>query len=409
MHDDERSSGRRYQRIFDTLAVAIWEQDLRPVKAATEALRARGVADVRRYVGEHPEFVREVRRAVRITDANETALRMLGVGSKDEFQNLSDFLPEEDESFGHLIAAIDENQATFMAETRIRTANRGLVCVIVAFSFPPGVSLGRVTGSVLDISERVRMQETIDRTRAELELALRLASLGEVTASISHEVNQPLSAAMSYAQACQRWLARTPPDLGEATAALRGVADAAQHASDVVKRVRKLMGKVAADSLPVPVDGMVLDAMRFVQRDIQEREVALDLQLRAGGAAVLGDRILLQQVVINLVSNAVQAMGSVAPFARRVLIATSIAEADAIVDVIDTGPGFSDEAVERGFQAFYTTKARGMGLGLSISRSTVEMHSGTITIGNRPDGPGAAVRVRLPLMDQAPPGSPEAS
>lgn len=262
-----RLSELRYRTIFNTLAVAICEYDFRPAREAIEAARAGGVSDLRRYVAEHPEFVRTVRRAVRVRDANDMAVTLLGVPSKAEFfRTLGDILPDENDAFGECLLAIDEGRATFMCETRARTWNGDPLPVIVALSFPPGAGFDRITGCLVDLSDRVRMQATIDRTRAELDKALRVASLGELSASIAHEVNQPLSAVMSYAHASRRWLSRERPDLLEARAAVDSAISAAQTASEVIKRIRKLLGKIAPDRAPVLVETVISDAVRMIFR-----------------------------------------------------------------------------------------------------------------------------------------------
>jgi C4-dicarboxylate-specific signal transduction histidine kinase len=226
---------------------------------------------------------------------------------------------------------------------------------------------------------------------------MRAASLGELSASIAHEVNQPLSAIMSYAQASRRWLNRQPPDVPEALTALDDAIMATEHASNVVKRVRKLLGRAEPDQLPVQIDSAVLEAVRLVRADTGAHDVLIEADLGSSCATVLGDRILLQQVLINLLNNAVQAMTSTPPGRRRILL-DSRCEGDLVrIRIRDTGPGFAEDAVEKAFNAFYTTKARGMGLGLSICRSTIESHGGAIRIENRRDATGASVTIDLPL------------
>jgi len=241
------------------------------------------------------------------------------------------------------------------------------------------------------------MQATIDRSRADLEHALRAASLGEISASIAHEVNQPLSAIMSFSQACRRWMNREPPNVPEALTALNDAIMATEHASNVVKRVRKLLGRTEPDRLPVPIDVAVGEAARLIRNDADANHVAMQLDLGAGGAIVEGDRVLLQQVLINLLNNAIQAMDGITDRERRILLDTRLSEAGIRIRILDSGPGFADADATQAFNAFYTTKPRGMGLGLAICRSTVEAHGGTIRVDNRSDGPGAMVTLELPV------------
>ena len=394
-----RLSELRYRTIFDTLAVAICEYDFQPAAAALAELRANGVSDLAGHLAAHPALLGALRRAVRITDANDTAVQMLGASSKATlFETLDDLLSETDESFADCLAALNDGKTNFLAETKIRTAAGEQLPVIMALSFPPGAELGRVTGCLVDLGDRLRMQATIDRTRSELENALRVASLGELSASIAHEVNQPLSAVMNFANAGRRWINRDPPDLDEARAALGDVIVAAQHASDVVLRIRKLLGKVAPERAPIQLDAMIAETVRMVQDAARIEAVSINLELNAGEAILLGDRILLQQVLINLLDNAIQAMETVTDRPRRVLIETRRADDTVQIRVTDSGPGFAGDAADRAFDAFYTTKARGTGLGLSISRSTIEAHDGSIGIANNAPDPGGVVTIALPAL-----------
>ncbi|PTQ07471.1 hypothetical protein CLG96_18215 [Sphingomonas oleivorans] len=392
----QQLSERRYRRMFDTLAVAIWEHDMRPVKRATERLRAAGVSDVRAYVAEHPEFVKEVRRSVRITDVNETALRMMGVRSKAEFfQNLSDFLPEEDQSFAKCIIAVDEGHPTFASETRVRAKSGELIPIMVALSFPACSGLDRITGSIMDIREKLRLEAALDRTRQELDEALRAASLTELTASIAHEVGQPLSALTGYAHACRRYINREPPDLVASRELIEDIMTAASRASEVVRHVRRMLDKSEPELMEIHLDPIVAEAVHLTSREAADTGITLISDLNAQGASIRGDRVLLQQVVINLLRNAIQATVSAGRAKPCIAISTMVLDDGIALEVKDDGRGFSEEAHEKAFTAFFTTKSHGMGLGLSISRSAIEMHRGEIWIsGNGADG--ATIRVELP-------------
>ncbi len=393
-----RLSEQRYRTIFDSLAVAVLEHDFLPVIAAIDQLHADGVTDVRAYLADHPDFICDMRKKVRITGANDTAIRMLCASSKDALcETLDEILPDTDESFEQCLAALAEGQSSLLTETKIRALSGESIPIILMLSFPKECTFDRVTGCFIDIRDRLKMQATIDRTRADLEHALRAASLGELTASIAHEVNQPLSATMSYTQASRRWLNREPPNVAEARTALDDAIMATEHASNVVKRIRKLLGRTDPDRLPVPIDTAIAEAARLVQADAGANRVKLNLDLDTHGAIVLGDKVLLQQVLINLLNNAIQAMEGVSDRERRLLLDTRLSDELVQVRILDTGPGFAEGAAEQAFNAFYTTKPRGMGLGLSICRSTVESHGGAIRIENRADGPGAMVTLELPV------------
>ncbi|MBM9401141.1 PAS domain S-box protein [Gluconacetobacter azotocaptans] len=392
-----RLSEERYRTIFDTLAVGVWEHDFRAVKQELDRLHSAGVVDIRKYIKENPDFVTRMRRTVTISNPNDAALGLFDVASRtDFFKKLSDFLPEDDGSFEECIVAIDDGEEKFVCETEFRNPDGEAIAAIVALSFPPGTGYDRVTGSVLDIGDRRRMEAMIAKTRAELEQALRAASLGELSATIAHEVNQPLAAVINFARAAQCWVCSPVPDLMETRAALTDVIEAAQNAADVVRRVRTLLGKAKPEYAPVPVDQVIGTAVLLAQRDADTRGITIVQELQAPGSLILGDRILLQQVVANLLGNAMQAIDAFNPPSRRVTLGTSADDEHVRLAVRDTGGGFSPEDFERAFETFYTTRSEGMGLGLSICRSIVEALDGTIEIANRSECAGAAITIVLP-------------
>lgn len=394
-----QASEHRYRTIFETLAVAIWEHDFRDVKRELEALRAGGIKDIRRYIAEHPEFVVRTRRMVRITDVNQTALKLLDVPTKEEFfSHLDGFLPENDASFGQCLIAIDEGHSVFQAETTVRSRQGRLIPVIVMLSFPPdGEGLDRIQASIVDITERLQFQEALENSRRELEAASRAAMIGEISASIAHEVNQPLSAIMTSVQAAQRWLTRTPPDMAETTLALDDAILATEHAADVVKRVRMLLGKAKSDTGEVAIDALITDTVRLKQNELSSNGIQTSLNLRAVTAIIRGDRILLQQAFANIIANAIQAMETTDPSRRTLVIESEINDGNLVLKFMDTGAGLDHQIEERLFKAFSTTKPNGMGLGLAMCRSIVNAHNGSISIRNRQGAQGAIVEIELPV------------
>lgn len=392
-----RVSESRYRTIFNTLAVAIWEHDFCPVKRGIDALRAEGVVDLRRHLSMHPEFVGEMRATVRITDVNDTALRMMGVANKDEFFTcLSEFLPDSDESFADCILAIDEGSPRFESETTVRTKQGEELRVLLALTFPPdGRGLDRIQGSFIDITERRRMEEALGDTRAELEKVMRAATIGAASASIAHEVNQPIAAVTTYADAAIRWMERDPPNLPEVRQAIDSVAIAAKRAEDVIARVRSLLGNAEPERSMLAIDEVIREATRLVRRELDAADVVLSIDLQAPDATVLGDRVLLQQMLINLMLNGVQAMWDTT--GKSIHVSTAVSGGHVAIAIADSGPGFPPGAAAHAFDAFYSTKSSGMGLGLAICKWTIDAHDGEIEIGANDGAPGARLEVRLPF------------
>lgn len=396
---DLHHSEARYRTIFDTLAISIWEHDLRPLKRDLDGLRAAGVTDIRAYLVQNPEFFRRVRERVPITDVNATALKLVGVGRKDDFfKHLHEFLAEADESFLPFLVALYEGQTSFQAETIVRSRTGELIPVLVALTFPTdGAGFDRILASVFDLSEQRRLQARLDGARVELDQALRAATLGVLSASIAHEVNQPIAAVSNNANAALRWLALDPPNLDEARKALADVTAAADRAGEVVRGVRGLIARAPNERVAIGVDGLLQEAGRFSARDLADLQAQLVLDLQAGEAVLTGDRVLLQQTLMNLMVNAAQAMAQAEAAARVVTARSRIEGEEAVIEILDTGPGFTAEAAERVFQVFFTTKAGGMGLGLAICQSTVAAHEGRILVHPAMAGGGGRVEVRLPL------------
>jgi signal transduction histidine kinase len=245
---------------------------------------------------------------------------------------------------------------------------------------------------------RRREAEAMARSKlAELAHMNRLATAGELSASIAHEINQPLAGIVAYAEAGQNWLARPTPDIAQARERFEQIARAGQRAAEIVTRIRAFFKKGAPSLERVDINGIVRDVLLLVRSDLRRRKIAVELALVEPLPSVQGDRVQLQQVILNLVVNAADAMDAVTG-RERILRVTSRRddERGVRIDVQDSGPGVAVEDVERVFAPFYTTKAKGMGMGLSISRSLIEAHGGRLT-GHRAEPFGMIFSFVLPM------------
>src|SRR6476620_2131466 len=215
---------------------------------------------------------------------------------------------------------------------------------------------------------------------AELELAHanRVATMGQLTASITHEVNQPITAAVTYALAARRWLSAEPPNFREVDNALSHIVKEGNRAGEVVTRIRALIKKVPARKDAVAINDAILEVIALTRTEAASNSVSVRTQLAEGLPRVQGDRVQLQQVLLNLIINAIEAMRDVGEEERELLISTGNEPDGVLVEVRDSGPGFAPAALERVFEAFYTTKPGGLGLGLSICRSIIEAHNGRL-------------------------------
>jgi len=253
-----------------------------------------------------------------------------------------------------------------------------------------------------DVTERKRAEEALHRVQAELAHVTRVTTLGELAASIAHEVNQPLAAIVADANAALNWMAPAKPDLDRVRQTLAAIVEDGHRAADVVQRIRQLATKTEPRKGRLDVNDVVGDVLALVRAELRHHAVTLRLKLAPDLAAILGDRVQLQQVVLNLVMNGIEAMASVADRPRELTITSEPHEGDQVVVAVhDTGLGIDAGDLERMFNAFFTTKTGGMGMGLSISRSIVEAHGGRLwAVPNLPHG--AIVQFSLPTARRQP-------
>jgi PAS domain S-box-containing protein len=255
-------------------------------------------------------------------------------------------------------------------------------------------------GTATDVTAEVRAEQA-ERALGEAQLALahanRVETMGEFAASIAHEVNQPIAAAILGAETAQRWLARQPPDLERAGLAIGKILKDTKRAADIISRIRALVKKAPERRDDLKINEAISEVIELARSEIFKNSVALRTKLAEALPLVQGDRVQLQQVMLNLIVNAVEAMSQTME-GRRELLISSQSEADCVlVAVQDSGPGLPEAALERAFEAFYTTKSHGLGMGLSICRSIVEAHGGRLwATANAPIG--AVFQFTIPVI-----------
>ena len=254
-----------------------------------------------------------------------------------------------------------------------------------------------------DITERKRSEQALQAAQTQLSHMSRVTTMGELAASIAHEVNQPLAAVVTNGNACMRWLGAVEPNLDEARAAITRIIKEGRRAANVIGRIRTLMKKSEPQTDALDVNEVIKEVLTLTGHEISRRGVTLRTGLAAGLPPITGDPVQLQQVLVNLIMNAIEATAARGEGPRELLVTSEelVIDTDRIVvGVRDSGVGIDSENMDRLFEPFFTTKATGMGMGLSISRSVIERHGGRLWAAPN-DGAGATFRFTLPVPKAA--------
>ncbi|MBA8880097.1 sensor histidine kinase [Phyllobacterium myrsinacearum] len=395
-------SEQRYRTIFLATGVAILEMDFTAVKAAIDRLKTNGFPDIRAAAKANPDFAREAIGMMKLTNVNNTTLTTFGAKDLDTFRTALPVLigKEMEGSIWALLEAIWDVRTSYESETIMNDVDGNRIAILYNVAMPHDrPTLDMVLVSIMDVTARHEAENELHETHAELAHVTRVATLGELTVSIAHEVNQPLAAIVTNGGAGLRWLKRSEPDLDEVETSMQRMIADAGRASEVIKRLRALSSKTAPQSVPININDVIAETMMLVQREVMNQRVDLKLELAADLPPVSGDHIQLQQVIINLILNAVQAMSDPSVKTRQLLIQTAVGEGVIVAKIRDTGPGFAAEKSANLFDAFYTTKSNGMGMGLSICRSIIAAHGGRITANAEP-GKGASFEFTIPFHEE---------
>jgi PAS domain S-box-containing protein len=305
--------------------------------------------------------------------------------------------PEDRAFVQHIIDRAAQERKDFDCEHRLLMPDGSVKYLqVVAHAIERAASGDlEFVGAVMDITERKRAEEALHEAQAELVHVTRVATLGELAASIAHEINQPLGAVVNNASACVRWLAAQNTEEARRSAALV-IADG-HRAADIIGRIRALAKRVPPHKDWLDLNATIRDVIALARSEVQRNSIVLETHLAEDVPRILGDRIQLQQVLLNLVMNAIEAMSGVEAGPRALRVSSEpVAATEVVITVRDSGPGFEAQHFERLFEAFYTTKPHGLGLGLAISRRIIEAHGGRLwATANAPQG--AVVQFTMPM------------
>jgi PAS domain S-box-containing protein len=340
----------------------------------------------------------------RYVAANPAFQRMTGY-SEAELRSLTpvDITHEDDRAASEAIIAAQMAGQPYAQhrEKRYLRKDGGVIWTEVdAFLAPVAASEPLLAGVAVDITERKLAEEALRDARADVERMARLTTMGELTASIAHEINQPLAAIVTQSEAALRFLNRDEPNLDEVQDALSWIRRDGMRAGEVIRGLRALAKKSGPQLTRLDIDDVIGQVLAISRGELLRHNVVLRTELASGERPVTGDRVQLQQVLLNLIMNSVEAMRSVTERTRELTVSSTLAEPGSVlVTIEDTGTGLDPAVAERALEPFFTTKADGLGMGLAICRSIVEAHGGRLWVSPR-EPHGANLRFTVPLWEE---------
>jgi PAS domain S-box-containing protein len=395
----QEKSERRYRDLFHLLPVPLMQVNSQEVVEILDRARSQGVVDFSEHISEHPELAKKLLNGVKIVEVNRRTVSMLRAQSAEEFTgSVARYWTESPEIFREVMAARYAGKPGYEALIKM-PAHDGTILDVLFFQ-----TFASITGEqhfsvvqLIDVSDRVAAQEKLARVQAEIAHAARVSVLGELTASIAHEVSQPLTAIETNTEASLLWLAHSPPNIDEVRELSARTATEVQRAANIIHRIRSMAIRANPEQNNIELNPLIEEAMLFLRHELQRNEIGTSLQLDSNLPSIFGDRVQLQQVVVNLAVNGIQAMALAGSASRILAIRTAVTrEGGVSLEVEDTGPGIADDVRGRLFESFFTTKAAGMGIGLPICRSIIEAHGGQIAVDDRKDRQGARFTILLP-------------
>jgi signal transduction histidine kinase len=395
------ASEMRYRNLIHHLPFALLQVDSTAMLPIFEQLRSAGLVDIDEYLQPGSEFPLESRNIVRVTDANLEAVALFGAQRVEQLVGRVDYLfAAAPETAKRVIRAHFEGCRTYAEQMKVRRFDGSLIDVEMSVTYPTAPERLEVTLiTLVDVTERLRTDAQLRQLQADYTRAARISMLGELATSIAHEVNQPLSAIVTNAETSLRWIDRPVPNLPKVKELTGRIAESGRQASDIVKRIRGMAARRTPERLLVDIGEVVAEALMFVRHDFEARSIELLFERASHLPPVWGDRVQLQQVIVNLVINAQQAFLPDGQ-ERLIEIGTYLCQAGEVaITVADNGPGIAEADLGLVFESFYTTKHEGVGIGLAICQSIIDAHGGTISVRNRPQG-GATFMIRLPASSQ---------
>lgn len=388
---------RKYGEMYGRAGISIWQEDWSAVGEAIARLRMAGVTDIPAWYAVRPEEARALHSRVSVIGVNRQSVDLMRAKTEsDLIGSLAVVLPGSFATFNRWLTAFCRDELVYVGESVIqRCDGEPFDCFVTAALPKRAEDYKEIILSIVEITAYKRDQVRLAEVREEIARSQRIATVGALTASIAHEINSPLAAVASNAAACRRWLERPDPDLEEAKSAVSSVITDVERVCSVIDRTRGYLQKTERTQERKDLRKLISDSVRLVDREASIKEITVSLDIAEDVGMIVCDTVHLQQAFVNLMVNAIQAMGD-SDREKRLLITVKRQEGWFIVTVEDTGPGIPESDLRRIFEPFYSTKNGGMGMGLSICRTAVEAHGGTLTAHSTP-GKGSRFEVKLPV------------
>ncbi len=394
-----QASEEHYRKLFHYIPTALLRVDANGMVERYDQLKAEGVDDLDLYLNDHPELIDVANDTVRVAEANRSAVSLLGGSALSDCVGPVGFLFQESpETARRIMVARFNGTSDYSEIMKLRTFDNRQLDVLISLSFPSQFEERDVLFiSLEDVTERLRTEALLRQVQTDFTHAARISTLGELATSIAHEINQPLAAIVTNAETSIRWLAREDPNLLKIEQLISRIATSARRASDIVQRIRGMAAKRAPERALVDLNDVVNEALLFVRHDIDIGSIDVSVKLFSSLPRVNGDRILLQQVVVNLLLNSLHAVEQSTGNLRRIELTTdTYDDFSVVVSIHDSGAGIAKNDLNRVFDAFFTTKESGIGIGLAVCQSIVKAHGGKMSVSNHSSG-GAHFSFLIPI------------
>jgi len=388
-----------YELVFRTMPIAMFRIDTESSADIRSELMALPAELREDFLLARPELLADMARRATIAEANDRAAVLLRAPTAKSLigTSLTHYWSRRMDSYRRSVTARSSGQY-LEEETQVVALDGTIIDVI--FAMAPVSHAGRPMTLVgmVDISDRRRAETELAKVQADFAHAARIASLGELTASLAHEVSQPLAAIRLSQEAALRWLEKPATGLEQVRLHVNRIGGHATRAANVIDRVRQMTFASGAARQCCALGSILEDALALVGPQARAAYTNIVVAAHSVRSLILADRIEVEQVIVNLIINALDALKSTEPKSREITVALTESDGVVICTFCDNGPGLTGTAEHRLFDRFFTTKPEGMGLGLAICRTIMEAHNGSITATNRSDGSGTRITLRFPAL-----------